>query len=351
MELSQASTPFQTCREVPPASFKDPQQLHLYSSMARKKMQETTLVPHRTPNLSTLLDRAKSGNEAVAVKAYLDAGGSPGTQVFGRGQMALLYMPLLHHIALYNAHPHKDQAEGVRLLIEAGADINAKAGPRSDDRTALMDAVERTCCTKVLQVFLQDGADVSVPSSGGGMTVLHLAADAGYSAACELLMARDSNLLELEDDSGWTAVMHAVAFASIDTVMMLCKHGADMSTVDSPRKRTPLIVACVHDRPDMAAYLIEAGVDVNAVDCDGTSALMQAALADSAQLVQLLFSNGANSSATNTMGRNAVFAAVHNGHVHMMQTLVQHGVCITAVDSEGYTVLMKAAARGAQASC
>jgi hypothetical protein len=48
--------------------------------MARKKAQkkkpDTTLVPHRTPNLSALLERAKSGDSALAVKAYLDAGGS-----------------------------------------------------------------------------------------------------------------------------------------------------------------------------------------------------------------------------------------------------------------------------------
>jgi hypothetical protein len=54
--------------------------------MARKKAQRkqpvtTTLVPHRSPNLSCLLERAQSGDAAQAVKAFLDAGGSADAMV------------------------------------------------------------------------------------------------------------------------------------------------------------------------------------------------------------------------------------------------------------------------------
>jgi hypothetical protein len=38
-------------------------------------------------------------------------------------------LPLLHYMALCNLHPHNELAECVRLLVEAGADINAIAGP------------------------------------------------------------------------------------------------------------------------------------------------------------------------------------------------------------------------------
>jgi hypothetical protein len=48
--------------------------------MARKKKaqkkEETTIVPHRTPNLNVLLDAAKFGHSAAAVRAFIDAGGS-----------------------------------------------------------------------------------------------------------------------------------------------------------------------------------------------------------------------------------------------------------------------------------
>jgi hypothetical protein len=94
--------------------------------MARKKVlaegkQETTLVPHRTPNLSALLERAKIGDSAADVEAYLDAGGLATTLVQGKK----LQVPLLHAMTCANVHPHRELGESVRLLVAAGADINA----------------------------------------------------------------------------------------------------------------------------------------------------------------------------------------------------------------------------------
>jgi hypothetical protein len=43
----------------------------------RKKEQTTILMPHRIPKLSVLLERAKAGDSAQAVRDYLAAGGSP----------------------------------------------------------------------------------------------------------------------------------------------------------------------------------------------------------------------------------------------------------------------------------
>eukprot|EP00953_Heterococcus_sp_UTEX-ZZ885_P008098 4862-Heterococcus_DN1.PRE.1 len=84
-------------------------------------------------NLSALLERAKCGDSSQAVKAYLDAGGSVAAQVRGEGPAAALQVPLLHYMASYNAHPHTELAESVKLLVEAGADIDAKVIAASDD--------------------------------------------------------------------------------------------------------------------------------------------------------------------------------------------------------------------------
>jgi hypothetical protein len=139
--------------------------------LTQKKKQETTLlvVPHRTPNLSALLEKAKTGNaQAVkAYKAYLDAGGSPDVHVFNEGAAPMQQMPLVLHLAWYNSHPHNELAESMRLLVEAGADINALAD--NDDCTAVMylSRSEYSCCTTALQVFLQNEADVFVSTTSG----------------------------------------------------------------------------------------------------------------------------------------------------------------------------------------
>jgi hypothetical protein len=94
--------------------------VHL-SSMSRRKAQkqnqEITLVPHRTPNLSALLERAKSGDAARAVEAYLNAGGAADTLVRHQHGLITLQLPLLHIMAFTSAHPHKELAESVRLLV------------------------------------------------------------------------------------------------------------------------------------------------------------------------------------------------------------------------------------------
>jgi ankyrin repeat protein len=309
--------------------------------MARKKAkqkQETTLVPHRTPNLSALLERAKEGASAQAIKAFLDAGGSAMAILKVNGPKGVLRLPLLHFMALKNSHPHTELAECVRLLVEAGADINTKAGAEGDARTALMCASERSCCTRVVQVFLERDADVLI-SMANGLTALHLAATAGRTNSCELLLARDSSLIHVQSAEGYTALMGAVKFGCIKTVKMLQRHGANLSTASSYGS-TALMAAAVDKRVDMVLYLLKAGVDVDAKDSRGHTALIGAVCQNSIPIVQLLLEHGADVSVTDCQGQNALFKATHYGHVFMMDMLVKRGLNITAVDDEGYTVLL-----------
>jgi Ankyrin repeats (3 copies) len=192
-----------------------------FVKMARKKAQrkqETTPVPHRTPNLSALLERAKSGS-AQAIKAYLDAGGAPMALVEEqRGR--LVQLPLLLHVASTSRHPHRELAESVSLLMEAGAIINmAFTNYAGFGFTALICATENRCCTAVLEVLLQAGADPCTHSLPERLTALHAAAAAGMPESCELFLARAATgtLLEKRDADGWTALMHAARGGCLDT--------------------------------------------------------------------------------------------------------------------------------------
>jgi hypothetical protein len=73
---------------------------------------ETTLVPHRTPNLTDLLERAKSG-KLSDLQQYLKAGGSADVR---NPTEQFKLVPLLTSIA---ASRHSDAAASIKLLLEA----------------------------------------------------------------------------------------------------------------------------------------------------------------------------------------------------------------------------------------
>jgi ankyrin repeat protein len=320
------------------------------SNMARKKVQkkmrETTLVPHRTPNRSALLERVKSDDSALAIRAYLDAGGSADVHVLSyEGSCFEKHIPLLHYLALHNKHPHTELAESVRLLIEAGADISA-VGPDND--TPLMCASKRDCCTAVLDILLQHGANALV-CAADGETALHKAIELRRTDSCRLLLARDSSLALMKDADQCTALMYAVALDSLDTLEVLCQHGADVNTV-AKSNITPLMMVVGGKSLQMASYLIKTGADVNADDNSGNTALIEAAKVNNVALAQLLLDHGADISITDKKGQNALFKAADSGHVDMMVMLVKNGLSITSIDRQGSTLLMTALTGGHKAA-
>jgi ankyrin repeat protein len=324
--------------------------------MARKKAQRkqetTTLVPHRTPSLSALLERAKSGDSARSVKAYLDAGGLATAVVEFQGAAALLSVPLLYNVVATDAHPHRELAESARLLLAAGADIkqNDFTGPDGTSLTPLMCAVERTCCTAVQTVLLQANADPCVRSPGTGITALHSAAVAGAVGSCKLLLQRADTLLEERDMYGRTALRCAANAGKLSIVQVLVQHGADVNTVDH-KGRTPLCGACLYQHASVAAFLLEAGADVHAVDQYGASVLMAAAQSESSvTLLQLLLDHGVEISATDNNGQHALFSAARYWSVVLIEKLVSSGVSVHTVDNIGNTVLMRAVGKGRKAA-
>jgi uncharacterized protein len=189
-------------------------------------------------------------------------------------------------MAYTSAHPHTELAESVRLLIDAGADINGSFNtPDGDDFTVLMCAVECTCCTAVLNVLLQAGADPCARCSRLRETALHRAARLGSVESCELLLTRAGVQLQARDENSWTALMHAAHFGREDNVQLLLQHGADINAVDS-LGTTPLITACGQQHVEVVACLLEAGADVDVADNNRYSALIVAAECDSTALMQ-----------------------------------------------------------------
>ena len=129
-----------------------------------------------------------------------------------QGQTPLMYAAVENHAA------------AVKVLVEAGADVNAKSKP--------LEWPEFKFNT-------------------GGM------------------------IYTLQPVGGWTAAMYAAREGAIDAVRALADAKADLNLAD-PDGTTPLILAIVNGKFDTAVALLDKGANPNAVDQMGMSALYAA---------------------------------------------------------------------------
>ena len=107
-------------------------------------------------------------------------------------------------------------------------------------------------------------------------------------------------------------------------------------------------VADAAERRDLAGVrtLLKSGVDVNAAQVDGTTALHWSAYNDDAELAALLLKAGANANAANRYGVPPLALASTNGNAAIVKLLLDAGADVNAVGKGGETVLMMAARSG-----
>lgn len=87
--------------------------------------------------------------------------------------------------------------------------------------------------------------------------------------------------------------------------------------------------AASHGQYEVAKYLIEQGIDINArAGTFDSAAINEAALDGHLDVVELLLENGAEMDVSNDE-RNPLFSAIYNGHFDVVKCLVEHGIDLT----------------------
>ena len=107
---------------------------------------------------------------------------------------------------LSSAIEKKRDASCIRLLIEAGSDVNR---PRNDASTPLIRAV-RNGLLDVVKMLLAAGAAVDARDASGMTALLHAAKWQSDPAFCEALLAAGADIA-VTDTFGMTAAAHATA--------------------------------------------------------------------------------------------------------------------------------------------
>ena len=109
---------------------------------------------------------------------------------------------------------------------------------------------------------------------------------------------------------------------------------------------TALHWAAYHDDAEMAGLLVRAGADVNAVNHYGASALAEASTNGNAAIVRLLLEAGADANTRMKGGETALMLAARSGNPETVEVLLAHGATPDQRERRDQTALMWAAAEG-----
>lgn len=134
-----------------------------------------------------------------------------------------------------------------------------------------------------MKLLLERSADANVALTNG-LTALHEAAANGSIRTCNLLLEHKAQL-EATTPSG-TALHFAVSENREKTAEMLIKRGANVNAVNS-KGVTPLMFACLMDKPVVAKELLVANADLTITIAGGITALHMASETGATDIVKL----------------------------------------------------------------
>jgi ankyrin repeat protein len=202
------------------------------------------------------------------------------------------------------------KVDAVQVLIDNGADVNAKDGVRSQTPLMYAAAANRA---PVIELLASKGADLTATSkvtdlSGlsregmgfGGNPLVPGAAAPGQAAGAppppgppggpqplpgppgaagarrgpQPGIDRNYQLNELIGaHGGLTPLLYAVRQGYAESVDALVKAGADVNQISAGDKTSPLLLAIINGHFDVAKTLLDAGADPNAVSLNGVAPL------------------------------------------------------------------------------
>lgn len=280
--------------------------------------------------------------------------------------------------------------EAVRLLLDAGADVD---GCDSDGRTALRAAawggheevvltlldygaqVNKADCKgrmpviaaaymghhEVVETLLNHNAEVDL-ADGDGRTALSVAALCvptaagikGYGEVASLLLERGADPGHRDND-GMTPLLLAAYEGNDDVVELLLEAGADVDETAGPvgsitaaAAVTPLLAAAAMGHMKTVSRLLFWGAAVDAIDCEGRTALCLAAARGSVEVVRALLDRGLDENHRDDLGWTPLHAAACEGHRTVCAALTERGSMarVGEMDIEGRTPLILAAQEG-----
>ncbi|CAB3386911.1 Hypothetical predicted protein [Cloeon dipterum] len=263
--------------------------------------------------------------------------------------------------------------EMLKFLHEKNSDLVKQV--TKDGSTYLHIAIENNDCPfeVILWLIVEIKIDLNATNEFGE-TAFMIACSKNRSDVVEYLLANKDIDLSKEDIGGRTALHHATRSGCVDLVQNLLHHGADLTKKDKDNrnvmfyglkrkemilylykknmafvklvdwKRTNLLLYAIEFSyivdGDVVHWLIEeSGIDLNAVDKKGNSAITLACKKKMWDTVDTLLTKDVNVLAKDGKGKNLLHYAAELGNLNLVQKLVERGVNPTLKDNLGMNAI------------
>mmetsp|Transcript_43736 Transcript_43736/g.71094 ORF Transcript_43736/g.71094 Transcript_43736/m.71094 type:complete len:1503 (-) Transcript_43736:654-5162(-) len=246
---------------------------------------------------------------------------------------------------------HKETQGELGLLLGRQPNLNV----RSESGLTPLHLCIESANDKAALLLAQAGADPNATTSTG-QTPLHLAAKAGLAPLVECLVKHGSNP-NLQDDTGRTPLGYGVAHLNEKITSLLLDAASDPRVVDKKcRNSLHLRVISYKSTPpqsfEVEEMLIHKGVDVNAVDCLGRTAMHYYFITTGGQHIEdttptdpiesissLCAIPGINIDVADIFGKTPLMYAAQRSATVSSLHMIQHGARLDAEDSDGNTPL------------
>jgi ankyrin repeat protein len=213
---------------------------------------------------------------------------------------------LLHYVSANGVEDFRQKTpqnivEITRLLLDAGADVNATSDAYGGGSTTLglagtsIHPEQAGVQIPLMELLLKHGARIEQQGAAGkGYPIVKGCLANGQGAAARFLASRGAPL-DFEEAAG---------VGRLDLVKQYFnEHGALTNGATDEQLKSGFLYACGYGRTEVARFLLETGVDPNVTTPQGQTALHWVAYGPHVEIARLLLQHGATVNARDAAGR------------------------------------------------
>jgi ankyrin repeat protein len=195
-----------------------------------------------------------------------------------------------------------------------------------------------------VRLLVAAGADVDLPSQRDGVRPLRHAQSQGFERVARALR-KASRADRLDRDEAAALLLRAARRGHPNAVAVALRAGAPLETRDRNR-RSPLLLAAIHDHVAVARLLVALGANPNAQDYRDDSAWLVTGVTGSVPMAETLLPSNPDLGLTNRFGGTSLIPASERGHVDYVRRVVRTDMDLDHVNDLGWTALLEAVILG-----